>query len=208
MKTIDKTKWDRFEMFEFFKSYDLPRYQITVDIDVTNLYNFAKANDLSFYFSMMWVVMKEINQIENFKYRIQDDQVVYYDEIHPSFTDLIKNSDRFKIVNTTFVDDIYQFVKEARNKSEKQNNQFINYNEEIRQDLVYITVFPWFTYSHITNATKIDSKDAIPRIIWGKYKKLNDKLIMPFTLEVHHGFVDGYHIGLFLNKMVDLIEQL
>lgn len=208
MKKIDLKKWKRTEVFEFFKAYELPRYQVTVDIDVTNLYTYVKINQLSFYFSMMWIVLHELNQIENFKYRIENDEVIYYDIIHSSFTDMIKNSDQFKIVNTQYHEDIDKFIKDAKEKSEQQKDQFINYDEEIRQDLAYITVFPWFAYSQITNATQLDPKDAIPRIVWGKYKHINDKLIMPMTIEVHHGFVDGYHVGLLINRIVTYIEQL
>jgi chloramphenicol O-acetyltransferase type A len=123
MKKIDINRWERKEVYEFFKSYEIPRYQVTVDIDVTNLYKYSKEKNLSFYFSMMWIVMNEINQIENFKYRIEQNEVVYYDVTHPSFTDLIKESNQFKIVNTLFDIDIETFIKNAQSKSESQKKQ-------------------------------------------------------------------------------------
>ncbi|WP_176239914.1 CatA-like O-acetyltransferase [Mariniplasma anaerobium] len=208
MKKIDMNHWERKEMYDFFKLYDLPRYQVTVDIDVTNLHRFVKEKNLSFYFSMMWVVMNELNQIENFKYRIENDDVYLFDQVHPSFTDLIENTNKFKIVNTLFDEDIENFVQCAKSKSKLQKNKFIVYDEEIRQDLVYITVFPWATYTHVTQATQINSKDAIPRILWGKYRVVNDRIIMPLTIEAHHSFVDGYHMGLLINKIEEKIEKL
>lgn len=208
MKKIDMQHWERKEIYDFFKLYDIPRYQVTVDIDVSNLSKFTKKNNLSFYLSMMWIVMNEINQIDNFKYRIENEEVMYYDEIHPSFTDMIENTDRFKIVNTLFHKDIDKFVQLAKAKSKSQKDKFINYDEEVRQDLVYITVFPWATYTHVTQATQMNPKDAIPRVMWGKYRVVNDKLIMPLTIEAHHSFVDGYHMGLLFNKIQENIEKL
>lgn len=208
MKKIDMNHWERKEVYDFFKSYEIPRYQVTVDIDVTNLYKYVKERNFSFYLSMMWIVMSELNQIENFKYRIENDEVVYYDKIHPSFTDMIENSNQFKIVNTIFDEDIEKFIKSAKSKSKSQKNIFINYDDEIRQDLVYVTVFPWATYTHVTQAIQLNAKDAIPRIIWGKYRSINDKLMMPLTIEAHHSFVDGYHVGVLINKIEKKIENL
>lgn len=208
MKKIDMNHWERKEIYDFFKLYDIPRYQVSVDVDVTNLHRFVKENNLSFYFSMMWVVMKELNQIDNFKYRIENKEVIFYDIIHPSFTDMIENTNQFKIVNTLFDEDIVKFGQLAKTKSQLQKNKFINYDEEIREDLVYITVFPWATYTHVTQATQINPKDAIPRILWGKYKVVNDRLMMPLTIEAHHSFVDGYHVGLLINKIQEKLKKL
>jgi chloramphenicol O-acetyltransferase type A len=208
MKKIDMNHWERKEIFDFFKIYDIPRYQVTIDIDVTNLSKFVKEKSLSFYFSMMWIVLNELNMIDNFKYRIENDEVIFYDKIHPSFTDMIENTNQFKIVNSIFDEDIEKFVQLAKSKSKSQKNLFINYDDEVRQDLVYITVFPWATYTHVTQAIQLNSKDAIPRILWGKYRVVNDRLMMPLTIEAHHSFVDGYHIGLLFAKIEEKIANL
>ena len=39
---------------------------ITVDIDVTNIYDFTKEHGLRFYHTMMWVVSKIINSRDEF----------------------------------------------------------------------------------------------------------------------------------------------
>ena len=32
-------------------------------------------------------------------------------------------------------------------------------------------------------------------IDWGKYFERDGKLILPFSVQVHHSFVDGFHVG-------------
>lgn len=207
MKKIDVKHWNRKDVYEFYKDMDLPRYQITVDLDVKRFYDYVKINKLSFYFSFMWLVLKEINQIDNYKYRFIDGEPYVFDIISPSFTDKVEDGDTFKIVNTDYIDDILAFQEKAIKKSKDQGLKFINLDDEIRQDLVYITTFPWAKFTQTSHPSNIDSKDAIPRIGWGKFEKQGEKMMMPFTIEVHHAFVDGFHVGKLINQLEKRIEE-
>ena len=207
MKKIDVKHWNRKDVYEFYKDMDLPRYQITVDLDVKRFYDYVKINKLSFYFSFMWLVLKEINQIDNYKYRFIDGEPYVFDIISPSFTDKVEDGDTFKIVNTDYIDDILAFQEKAIKKSKDQGLKFINLDDEIRQDLVYITTFPWAKFTQTSHPSNIDSKDAIPRIGWGKFEKQGEKMMMPFTIEVHHAFVDGFHVGKLINQLEKRLEE-
>lgn len=201
MIKIDLSTWSRKQTYLFYKDMDIPIYSLTFQLDVTSFYYDVKKKQTSFYFSFMHLVMKEMNQIDNFKYRFIDQEPYLFETIHPSFTDLIQGTDQFKIVTVDYLSDVNQFVSSAKEHSRLQGNQFINLDEEIRQDLVYITTFPWASYQSVTQAINIDSKDAIPRVTWGKYEDMNGKLIMPFTIAVHHAFVDGYHVGMLIQNI-------
>lgn len=207
MKKIDINTWNRKEVYLFFQHFDYPKFSVTVDLDVTHFYQIVKEKKRSFYFSMIHVLMSEMNEIENFKYRIQNQDIYVCEKIHPSFTDLIDQTDRFKIVNTEYVDDVDMFIKNARNKSITQGEKFINYDDEIRQDLVYITTFPWAKFTHVTNAYHEAHKDSIPRVCFGKFEKTNGKLLMPLSIEVHHGCMDGIHVGKFFEKLQDRLNH-
>jgi chloramphenicol O-acetyltransferase type A len=185
MKKIDIINWKRKNTYEFYKDMDIPRYQVTVDLDVSSFYKYVKKQELSFYFSFMWLVLRELNQIDNFKYRFVDQEVYIFDVVSPSFTDKVDDGDTFKIVNSEFIDD----------------------NDEIRQDLVYITTFPWAKFTHASHPTNLDSKDAIPRIGWAKFEKQGEKMMMPFTIEAHHAFVDGFHVGKLINAIENRLKE-
>jgi len=201
MTKIDLNTWNRKDTFLFFRHFEYPKFSVTCDVDVTRFYQVIKEKKLSFYFSMIHLIMSEINQFENFKYRINDENVYLYDTVHPSFTDLIDQTDQFKIVNTEFVEDLSSFINKAKEKSQAQGHKFINYDDEIRQDLVYITTFPWAKFTQVTNAYHEPHKDSIPRLCFGKFEKINEKLMMPLSIEVHHGCMDGYHVGKFIQQL-------
>jgi len=200
MKKIELSTWDRKEHYLFFRALDVPQYDMTFQIDITPLYKYVKTSQISFYFTMMHTVMKTINTIDAFKYRIIDNEVYMCDVMHPSFTDKMSNSTLFKMVMTQMEDDLAEFIKNARKNSDLQST-LIDPEKEKRPDLIYVTSFPWASYIAATNAVNIDPTDAIPRVSWGAYYEENTKIKIPFTLRVHHGFIDGYHVGIFLEKL-------
>ncbi|MFU8793249.1 MAG: CatA-like O-acetyltransferase [Acholeplasmataceae bacterium] len=208
MKKINLDTWERKAHYLFFKQLDVPQYDITFQIEITPLYHFVKKEGISFYLTMVHTVMKTINQIEAFKYRIIGDDVMYFDVTHPSFTDVMAGSHLFKMVSTQMTESLRDFLIQARRDSDAQTSM-IDEVKEKAPDLVYITSFPWGSYTGATNAVNIDPSDAIPRVSWGKFYMQGDRVMMPLTLRVHHGFVDGFHMGVFLEKLqVNMTQNL
>lgn len=208
MKIIDIATWDRKETFEFYKNLDHPMYQMTFNLDVTHFYEVIKAHKKSFYFSFMYLSMREMNKIDAFKLRFHQNQVVLYDLIHPSFTDNIEGTERFKIVTVDYQDDWVSFVEHAKQVSLAQGELFIDLSKEERDDLVYVTTFPWASFTQVTFAFNHNSKDAIPRLTWGKFEVINQRKIMALGIGVHHAFVDGIHVGQFINHLQDALNQI
>lgn len=208
MKKIDLKTWDRFDTYDYFRHLDQPRYLMTFDLDVTLFYKRVKEKNQSFYLSFIHFIMSIMNEHDAFHYRMVDDEVVYYETIHPSFTDTIEHTDRFKIITLDFESDEVSFIRHAKEKSVRQGTLFVDKEEDKRSDLVYITTFPWATYTQVTHAENHDPHDAIPRLVWGKFRDVNGKLMMPFSIEVHHGFVDGYHLGYFIQDVIKKLENL
>ncbi|PKK94048.1 MAG: hypothetical protein CVV61_01495 [Tenericutes bacterium HGW-Tenericutes-6] len=208
MKKINIDTWDRKDTFKFYEHVDMPRYLMTFDLDVTNLYDFVKKHELSFYLSFMHQALFVMNELEAFRYRFIDNDVYLFDCVHPSFTDMIENTTRFKIVTCDFCENLRTFNLLAKEKSKSQGDTFIDMKAEERQDLVYITTFPWATYTQVSHAHNLNKKDAIPKLVWGKFKLDNHRKIMPFSIEVHHAFIDGYHLGTYINKLQERLNQL
>lgn len=207
MKKINISTWDRKDTFEFYKSLDHPMYQMTFNLDVTHFYEVIKENNRSFYFSFMYLAMKEMNKIDAFKYRFHQNEVVLYDRIHPSFTDNIEGTERFKIVTVNHEDSMKAFIQKAKETSLLQGQIFINMTEEVRTDLVYISTFPWASFTQVTFAHNHDKHDAIPRITWGKFEDYNGQKLMSVGISVHHAFVDGIHVGQFINQLQAALNQ-
>lgn len=208
MHKIDIDQWNRKNTYYFFINTEVPRYLMTFELDVTNFYAYVKRNKYSFYLSFIFQVMQVMNEIENFKYRFIDGEPYLLDSTHPSFTDSIEGSENFKIVTVLMEENMKTFIEKAKQTSLKQGTKFIDLDMEKRNDLVYITTFPWAKFTQVSHAHNIDMFDAIPKLVWGKFEELNNKLLMPFSIEVHHAFVDGLHVGKLINLLQQKINQL
>lgn len=208
MKKVEIEKWSRRNTYLFYKDIDVPRFNITVDIDVTAFYRFVKERKLSFYLSFIYFIMEEMNQIENFRYRIINQEPYLFDKTHPSYTDAIENTDNFKIVTVNLENSLEEFIKRAKETSFKQKDSFLNPDEERRDDLVYITTFPWAKFTQVSHAHSFDRHDAIPKLVWGKFEEVNGRKMMPLSIEAHHALVDGLHVGRLIISLQQRLNQL
>lgn len=209
MEYIDIDNWKRKEHFNFFRRADYPQYNICANIDVTNFLRFVRERKVSFYYAMIHASTHVANEIINFRYRIRGEKVILHSELHPSFTDLNdKEDDLFKLVTVDMKDDILEFVKYAKEKSQNQNDYFNLNGLAGRDDLVYITCIPWVSFTHLSHTISLDKNDSVPRISWGKYFSENNKVLLPFSVQVNHALVDGVHVGMYFSKLQKHIDNI
>jgi chloramphenicol O-acetyltransferase type A len=209
MKLIEIENWKRKEHFMFFSRMDYPQFNICMDIDVTNFLTFTKSKNLSFYYSMIYASTSVVNLIEDFRYRIRDGKVVLHDKIHPSFTDMNsdKNNDLFKMVTVDLEGDITGFVKKAKEVNASQKEYFRFDKLAGRDDLIYITCVPWISFTHISHTITLNRNDSVPRISWGKYYNAGNRILLPFSVQVNHALLDGFHIGKYINDLQSYIND-
>ncbi|MGN0986080.1 MAG: CatA-like O-acetyltransferase [Candidatus Enterenecus sp.] len=206
MELIDLDHWPRRAQFEHFSSLSDPFYNVTFTQDVTGLYRYVKAHGLSFYYSLVYLATRAVNEVEAFRCDIQDGRVVLLDERAPSFTDLKPGSDAFHIVTMPCRGTMAEFCAEARRRSAEQDC-FLNQAAESRS-LIYFSCLPWVELTALTNEGLTDPDDSIPRIAWGKYRDEGGRKTLGLSLELNHRFVDGVHIGKFAAALTRMINEL
>lgn len=205
MRIIDVEHWDRREHFKMFSAQTFPFFGVTFPLDVTRLIDYTKRNHISFYYSLVYLTAKAMEPIENFHYRIRDDQVVCVDELIPSFTDLHPGSELFHIVTMPAGDDLAAFCREAKLRSEAQTTLL---SGEDRDELIFISCLPWFDLTGAMNDRNLDPGDSFPRVVWGKYTDQDGRRVLHYSIEVNHRLMDGIHIGKFYQNLCDLIAAL
>ncbi len=206
MKELNVEKWNRKEHFNFFNQFSDPYFAVTVDIDVSNSYAYTKQNKISFFAFYLHACMKAINSIENFKYRIQNDKVVIHEVIHASSTILRKDNtfgfsfihydNDFKIFNKNFEKEKHRILH--------SNNLFPNENTD---DCIYCSALPWLNFSAHKEPHFGVVKESVPKIAFGKFIKKEGRLKMPVAISVSHALIDGYHVGLFVEKFQKLLND-
>ena len=206
IRDIDMSAWPRREIYDFFSPISNPFYSVTFTLDVTNLYRYVKERELSFYYGLVYLCTQAVNRVEAFLYTIEDGKVRIYDKRQPSFTDLEKGSELFRMVFVPCEGSLDEFCRAAKAKSESQHFFFDPAAET--NDLIYFSCLPWMDVTGLTNERNLDPDDAIPRIAWGKYIDVNGRKQLHISLEINHRLIDGVHLGRFNEELCRLIEAL
>lgn len=197
---IDETIWKRALHCNIFRNSIEPSYCITFELDITNFISKIKQKGYSFTFSMIFLTTKCANEIEEFRYRFLDGKIVLYDKINTAFTYLNKETELFKVVNVCIQNTLEEYISIASKTAEDQKAYFTG---PLRNDIFQFSPMPWISYTHISHTNSGKKDNATPIFNWGKYFERNGKIILPFSVHVHHSFVDGIHVG----KLADSLQN-
>lgn len=203
-KVIDEEAWDRAMHCMIFRNSIEPAFCVTFDVDITNFKSKIKKQGLSFTMAMVFAVCKCANEMEAFRYRFLDGQVVLFDRIDTAFTYLNQETELFKVVNVPFVDNLKDYCKIAITTAQEQNEYFTG---PLGNDVFQCSPMPWVTYTHISHTNSGKKDNATPLFDWGKYHEENGKIKMPISVQAHHSFVDGLHIGQFVDKLQLFLDE-
>lgn len=80
-------------------------------------------------------------------------------------------------------------------------------DEEGADNYLFLSAFPWASFTSITHAMHHHPGDSVPRITWGKYFKQGDRVLMPLGVQAHHAIVDGSDLGKYYQKIQRLLNQ-
>lgn len=201
---IDENNWKRREHCAIFRYYVEPSYCLTVDLDVTNFRDTIRSEGYSFTLSLIWVVTRCANEIENFRYRFLNERVVLFDSIDTSFAYMEEGDDLFKMVNVPFRDSMREYVQEASKTARNQRGYFVS---PPGIDVYQFSPIPWVTYHHISHTNPGHRNNVTPMFDWGKYREVDGRTIMPFSVQAHHSFVDGIHVGELIERVQNYMDE-
>ena len=208
MKTFNTKGWYRENQFEFFKDYEDPFFNITTQIDVTNLRNYCKKHQKSFSLGCIFVGIKAINSIEEYRLRFNNGEVVLFDEVNVGSTILNENNS-FSFCDFQFNDEFDVFVDAAQKAIDNYDQHRMHEATLNQLAMVHCTTIPWVEITGFKHARKGDEKEmGIPKIVFGKRIEEGGKFKIPFSIEQHHALVDGLHVGQLVQKMEEIINKL
>lgn len=113
-RKIDIETWNRREPHAMFSALSYPFYSVTFPVDVTGLRGYVRREGLSFYLTMVWLVARSLDEVENFRYKIRPDGVWLVDRLVPSFTDMKPGAELFRIVTCPTDGTPAEFCRRAR----------------------------------------------------------------------------------------------
>lgn len=197
---IDETHWKRAMHCMVFRNSVEPAFCVTVELDITHFLDYVRQQKISFTMAMVYAVSTCANQIEEFRYRFLGGNVVLFDQIDTAFTYLNQETELFKVVTVPIQKSLLEYVQLADKTAKDQKEYFTG---PLGNDVFQFSAMPWVTYTHISHTNSGKKENATPLFDWGKFFEREGRVRLPFSIQAHHSFVDGIHVG----KLVESIQN-
>jgi chloramphenicol O-acetyltransferase len=195
-ETVNNSLQRRLDRFELFDSMDSPALNLTFVLELPDFRPWCKEQGLPPFHVMLCAVLRSVLKVENFRYRILDGKVIRIERLTPSFTQF------------EWSDDLREFVarglaaREQASNMEALNRKYRSMTPREAKEQVFVTCIPWLNFTSIQHPTAVLAQPDIPSFAWGKFRDAGaGRLELPFSVQAHHGFVDGYHIHQFAEQV-------
>ena len=208
MKTLlDLENWNRKEHFQHFRKMEEPFFGATVEIDCTRAYQTAKSLNISFFIYYLHKTLVAVNSIENFKYRIADDKIYSNDRVDVSAT-IGREDGTFGFSLIEYHPDFSVFEQNAKTEIERIQNTTGLFTREFNDDnVIHFSAIPWLNFTSLSHARSFTYPDSCPKISFGKMMIAdNGKRTIAMSVHVHHGLMDGLHMGQFVDCFQELMN--
>lgn len=205
---LELENWQRKEHFHFFRQFEEPFFGSTVEIDCTNAYKKSKELNASFFIYYLHKTLVAVNTIESFRYRISDDQIYIYDQINGSAT-IGREDGTFGFSLIEYNADFTVFEKTAQTEIERIQNTTGLFTRTFEDDnVIHFSAIPWLNFTSLSHARSYTFPDSCPKISFGKMMITdNGKRTMSMSIHVHHGLMDGFHLGQFVDYFQEIMNQ-
>ncbi|MBU2971888.1 chloramphenicol acetyltransferase [Pseudoalteromonas sp. C2R02] len=208
MTKIDLKTWPRAQHFEFFKGFSDPYFNITVNLNVKDLFVFAKNNRLSFFHSYLFLTLKAANNYQPMCLRIKNDDALAVKPVNASVVQLCED-ESFRFSYIDYDNNFNQFDSKAKLAADKAKRaDFISNdfnNNEGQLNTLHISVLPWLNFTSFKHATHLPNELGIPKLVYGEYDKSSG--MMPLSIEVHHALMDGVHVAKFVKLLQSYFDE-
>lgn len=94
----------------------------------------------------------------------------------------------------------------ARQEEAKHHHGFVGTQED-ETPLLFFSCVPWVAFTQVIQPAPIPA-DCNPRIVYGKFIKEGDRILMPVGIQANHALVDGRHIGKFYQAFEEISREV
>lgn len=202
---IDLDSWPRKAHYQFFKDFTEPFHSVVFETDVTRAYQRAKREGHSFYLDYLHCSLRAVNEIPEFRYRIDEGQAWDYAQINASAT-VLRPDNTFGFSNIPYHTDLATFVQGATAEIARVRASEALFSSATGQEVIHCSALPWLNFTALSHARHFPMGDSVPKISYAKMMEKGSQLTMSVSLHAHHALVDGYHVGLFAQRYQELLD--
>lgn len=209
---IDINTWERKENYEFFLGFQNPTISITSEVECAGAKARAKAAGESFFLHYLYAVLRAVNEIPEFRFRIDaEGRVVYFDHVDMLTPIKVKENGRFFTIRLPWNTDFQTFYTTAKaiiNDIDPNGNPYDmeKVGGKDLLDVILLSATPDLYFTSLTCTQEHRHGSNYPLRNAGKAILKEGKLVMPIAMTIHHGFIDGHHLSLFYKKVEEFLK--
>lgn len=206
-KVIDLNNYKHKAHLDYFMGMQYPQVNVTSNVDVTDLKSYCKREGISFFLTFLHIVAISADAIPQFRQRIHrlspdsdDFEIREYEQSPTSHTEA--TSDELYCYCPLFHHVPWAEYIDTATKEQQIARTTGTLEEHTEIEAFYFaSSVPWLNYSSVVHP--MENKFASnPIFSWGKFEEdFRGRLMMPMTVIVHHGLVDGKQIGMFYDNL-------
>ncbi|HEO9241191.1 type A chloramphenicol O-acetyltransferase [Enterobacter ludwigii] len=206
---VDLSRWARKEHFEVFQSFAQSTFNQTVQIDITALLKDIKELGWKFYPTMISLLSKIVNNHSEFRMAMKNNELVIWNEIHPSYTIFHNETETFSSLWSHFDGNIDHFQNVYSEDVARYGNNLSYWpKEESRENVFFVSAIPWSSFTSFNiNVANMQNFFA-PMFTMGKYVNQGGKVLLPLAVQVHHSVCDGFHVARLFNELQAMCDDL
>lgn len=199
---IDFNNWDRKQYFYYFTKMLPTGFNLSVEIDITDTFNLVKKLNKKFFPAYLYLASRLISEQQEFRIAKTDDQLGYYEVLHPSYACFHEDDKTMSNMWTEYNPNFEMFYSNYINDQERYagNHGILAKPDMPPQNSYIIGMLPWTKFTSYSPVPYASSDYYFPILQAGKFFDCGDKKMMPLSITIHHAVADGYHVGLFLDK--------
>jgi len=207
---MDKFEFRR-DRYESFRQYANPLLNLSVVARLPEFRHYCKERQLPPFHFLLYCLYMSVKDVDNFLYREFEGNVIKIDDFYGGYT-VINLDNNLNYARFDMSTDRAEFISPslAAGVEARASREFINTGRDLtpreQKNNVYTTCMPWLDMRAIEHPIYEYKSADIPLIAWGRYSDLGgDTMTVPFCVQAHHGFVDGYHVHLLLQRLGERI---
>lgn len=205
---LDLDRWPRRAAFDYFRAFDKPYFNVCTRLDVSRLKAaLAARGGAGLSLACYFVALRLANLHEPFRLRLEAGRV----RVHASVggaTTVLRDDDSFGFAYFDAGPDFDTFVREAGAAITATRDPAARFSPRTDEAaLLHLTTLPWVHFTSFSHARNWGREDSVPKLAFGRADAEGGRLWLPLSVEVHHGLMDGVHVGRYVQAFEAAVAE-
>lgn len=202
---IDIDRWERKEYFNHYHKEVPCTYSMTVKLDITNLITQKR----HLYSTLLFELTKLINKHPEFRINYNKDGILgRYDTLLPSYTIFNSQTETFSSIWSNMKEDYQDFYTEYKKDIEIYGKkQGLISKPDMPENVFNVSMIPWTSFESFNLNLAKGYDYLLPIFTFGKYEQINNRYMIPMSVQVHHAVNDGFHVCRLINELQSALND-